>query len=86
MIKTYSYVPQGTCSRLIEIAVDTDTMTVADVRFTGGCNGNLKGIGSLVRGMKLDEVINRLQGTTCGAKATSCPDQLACALSMIKAG
>ena len=71
MIKTFSYVPQGTCSKLIEIAVETDSMTVVDVKFTGGCNGNLKGIGSLVKGMTLDDVIARLQGTTCGAKATS---------------
>jgi len=50
------------------------------VKFTGGCNGNLKGIGQLVEGMDAEEVIKRLEGTTCGFKSTSCPDQLAQAL------
>ena len=49
-----------------------------------GCNGNLKGIGSLVEGMDIDEVIARLEGTTCGSKKTSCPDQLAKALKAYK--
>ena len=48
--------------------------------FLGGCNGNLKGIGQLVEGMPAEEVIERIAGTTCGPKRTSCPDQLACAL------
>ncbi len=50
---------------------------VLDAEFYGGCNGNLKGIKSLIRGMAIDEVIERLQGITCGPKPTSCPDQLA---------
>ncbi len=50
---------------------------VLDAEFYGGCNGNLKGIKSLIRGMAIDEVIERLQGITCGPKSTSCPDQLA---------
>ena len=53
--------------------------------YLGGCNGNLKGIGSLVEGMDIDEVIRRLEGTTCGGKKTSCPDQLAQALKAYKA-
>ena len=53
---------------------------VSNVQFLGGCNGNLKGIGALVEGMRVDEVISRLEGTTCGMKSTSCPDQLAQAL------
>ena len=52
------------------------------MRFTGGCNGNLKGIGKLVEGMDAHEVIDKLEGTTCGFKNTSCPDQLAKALKV----
>ena len=57
---------------------------INSVEFLGGCNGNLKGISSLVKGMEIDEVIQRLEGTTCGMKATSCPDQLATALKEAK--
>jgi uncharacterized protein (TIGR03905 family) len=53
---------------------------VKNVQFIGGCNGNLKGISSLVEGMDVSEVISRLESTTCGGKPTSCPDQLAQAL------
>ncbi len=72
------YKTRGTCSQLIEF--DIRDGKVHDVRFMGGCNGNLKGIGSLVEGMEVHEVIRRLEGTTCGMKNTSCPDQLATAL------
>lgn len=75
---TYQYATSGTCSRLIEIDMDGDR--IADVRFVGGCHGNLQGIGSLVRGMKPVDVIERLEGIRCGGKPTSCPDQLAGAL------
>ncbi len=75
----YTYYPQGTCSRLMEIDVDGDV--IKEVKVTGGCNGNLKGICSLVKGMKPADVVDRLSGITCGAKSTSCPDQLARALS-----
>ena len=74
----YSFRTSGTCSQLIEF--DIRDGKVHDVRFMGGCNGNLKGIGSLVEGMEVHEVIRRLEGTTCGMKNTSCPDQLATAL------
>jgi len=57
---------------------------VLNVEFIGGCNGNLKGISALVKGMEVDEVIARLEGTCCGMKPTSCPDQLATALKMTK--
>ncbi|HJC94821.1 MAG TPA: TIGR03905 family TSCPD domain-containing protein [Candidatus Phocaeicola excrementigallinarum] len=73
-----SYKTQGTCSSLIE--VDVENGIVDDVRFTGGCNGNLKGISSLVKGMPVKDVIERLEGIRCGNKATSCPDQLCQAL------
>ena len=81
---TYNYKTSGTCSR--EIMFDIVDGKVYNVQYLGGCNGNLKGIGSLVEGMDVDEVIARLEGTTCGMKATSCPDQLAKALKEAKAG
>lgn len=73
---------KGVCSRSIEIELEGDT--VKSVTFNGGCNGNTKGISSLVRGMKVDEVITRLKGTDCGGRGTSCPDQLAKALEQAK--
>ena len=78
----YEYQTQGTCSRSILFEIEDGK--VKNVQFLGGCNGNLKGIGSLVEGMDVDEVIARLEGTTCGMKATSCPDQLANALKKAK--
>lgn len=69
---------KGTCSSLIEI--QTEQGVIEDVRFQGGCNGNLKGICSLVKGMPVEEVVRRLEGIRCGARPTSCPDQLAQAL------
>jgi uncharacterized protein (TIGR03905 family) len=76
---TYHYKTRGTCSTMIDFDLDENGV-IKDVAFTGGCNGNLKGISSLVRGRKADEVIGLLRGTTCGMKQTSCPDQLAQAL------
>lgn len=72
------YVPSGVCSRLMRVELDQDT--IKHVEIIGGCNGNLKGISSLVKGMKVDDAISRLEGITCGFKSTSCPDQLAKAL------
>ena len=66
------YKTKGTCS--VEINFDVIDGRLHDVKFTGGCNGNLKGIGALVEGMKPEDVIERLEGTTCGFKPTSCPD------------
>ena len=74
----YTYQTSGTCSR--EILFQIQDGKVMNVQFIGGCNGNLKGIGSLVEGMDVNDVISRLEGTTCGGKGTSCPDQLASAL------
>ena len=65
----------GTCSQMIAVSI-TDNI-INDVEFLGGCQGNLRGISSLVKGMTVDEVIKRLQGIQCGNKGTSCPDQLA---------
>ncbi|MDD6527659.1 MAG: TIGR03905 family TSCPD domain-containing protein [Oscillospiraceae bacterium] len=76
---TYEFTPSGVCSQKITFELDGDL--VKNVKFTGGCNGNLKGIGALVEGMKKDEVIEKLSGIRCGFKRTSCPDQLARALS-----
>ena len=78
----YHYNTQGTCSR--EIHFEIEDNKVKNVTYIGGCNGNLKGIASLVEGMDVDEVIARLEGTTCGGKPTSCPDQLATALKQAK--
>ena len=74
----YVFKTRGTCSRQIDVELEGDV--VKDVRFTGGCNGNLKGISSIVKGMKVQDVIDRFEGITCGFKQTSCPDQLAQAL------
>ncbi len=79
----YNYKTRGTCSR--EIVFEVENGKVKNVVYYGGCNGNLKGIASLVEGMDIDEVITRLEGITCGPKDTSCPDQLACALKAVKA-
>lgn len=72
------YKTKGTCAS--QIHFDIRDNKVHDVEFVGGCNGNTKGIASLVEGMDVKEVIKRLEGTTCGFKPTSCPDQLAKAL------
>lgn len=72
------YIPQGVCSRTIEFDIKDNKVT--NVSFTGGCNGNLKGISSLVEGMNVDDVISKIEGIKCGRKDTSCPDQLAQAL------
>ena len=79
----YSYRTSGTCSSQIDLEVEDGILK--DVCFTGGCNGNLKGISSLVKGMKVEEVISRLEGIRCGYKPTSCPDQLCQALKALKA-
>lgn len=74
------YKTHGTCS--IAIDVDVENGIVKHAKFINGCPGNTKGIEKLVAGMPADEVIRRLKGITCGAKPTSCPDQLAHALEL----
>lgn len=69
------YKTEGVCCQMMQVAVQDGKILDAD--FYGGCNGNLKGIRSLIQGMSVDEVIDRLGGIKCGSKATSCPDQLA---------
>ncbi len=74
----FVYTPKGVCSR--QITVEVEDGIVKDVAFIGGCNGNLKGISELVKGMKAEDVISKLENITCGYKPTSCPAQLAQAL------
>ncbi len=78
----YQYLTTGTCSRVIDFEVENGI--VKDVVFTGGCHGNLQGIGALVKGMKIEDVISKLEGIRCREKSTSCPDQLAQALKGIQ--
>ena len=73
-----TYKTKGTCSRKIEIEVEDGI--IKDVNFIGGCDGNLKGIAQLVKGMNTQDAIAKMEGITCGLKKTSCPDQLAKAL------
>ncbi len=78
------YTPSGVCARQIVIDINEKDKTINSVNFTGGCNGNLQGVSSLVKGRKIDEVIESLKGINCNFKGTSCPDQLAKALEEIK--
>ncbi|PWM22915.1 MAG: TIGR03905 family protein [Oscillospiraceae bacterium] len=75
----YEYLPRGVCSRKIEIDLSDDGI-IRSVKFTGGCNGNANGISRLLVGMKAQDAIDRMKGTVCGSKKTSCPDQLSIAL------
>lgn len=77
-METITYQPRGVCSRHMEI--DVDNGVIQAVRVQGGCSGNLQGICSLLKGMKVEDAIARMEGIRCGSKATSCPDQLAQAL------
>ena len=75
----YDFSPKGVCARRLEFELDGDI--VKNVRFMGGCNGNLKALAALTEGMTVDQVCERLKGITCGLKNTSCSDQLAQALA-----
>lgn len=76
---TYTYTPKGVCSR--RMTVELEDGVIRDVRIEGGCNGNLQGISRLVVGMRAEDAIARMRGIQCGGKPTSCPDQLAAALT-----
>ena len=78
----YIYKNKGTCSVQTEVELNPDH-TIKSVKVLGGCDGNLKGIASLLPGMKAEDAIARLKGIKCGFKPTSCPDQLARALEEI---
>ena len=75
----YVYNPQGVCSKKMEIELDANNK-IEEIKIFGGCQGNLTGIASLCKGQDAKEVIERLQGITCGSRLTSCPDQLSIAL------
>lgn len=75
----YRYKPNGVCSSEIIFNIDENNI-IQDLKVIGGCNGNLKGISELVKGMNVDDVIRKLSGIACGYKSTSCPDQIAKAL------
>lgn len=77
------YKTQGTCSSHIELEVEDGR--IKEVAFWGGCNGNLKGICSLIKGMKTEDVLARLEGIRCGHRETSCPDQLCKAIRQLSA-
>jgi uncharacterized protein (TIGR03905 family) len=77
----YSYSTKGVCSTNISFEIVDDK--IAQVNFTGGCAGNLLGISTLVKGMKVSNAIDKLKGIKCGNKSTSCPDQLALALEAL---
>ena len=78
MLQEITYTCTGTCSRQIDVAVEDGI--IRRVAFTGGCHGNTQGVAALVRGMKAEEAIARLEGIDCRGKGTSCPDQLSRAL------
>lgn len=77
-METIEYKPRGVCSQKMEI--DLEGGVIQAVRVLGGCNGNLQGIASLLKGMTVEDAIARMEGIRCGMKPTSCPDQLAQAL------
>ncbi|MCR5176488.1 MAG: TIGR03905 family TSCPD domain-containing protein [Anaerovibrio sp.] len=81
-MSSFEYAPQGVCSRMMKFDIEDNKLH--NLRVIGGCNGNLQGISKLVEGMDIDEVISRVEGIRCGAKATSCPDQLSLALKHAK--
>ena len=76
MSKEFSFPNSGTCSKQTNFVLNDDH-TIASMEVIGGCNGNLKGICRLVKGMKAEDVIDRMEGTLCGFRNTSCPDQIA---------
>ena len=81
-METFEYSPTGVCSTKMVFEIDNNI--IKSLTVTNGCNGNLKGIGRLITGMSVDEVIDKLEGTTCGMRKTSCPDQIAQALKAYK--
>ena len=78
---TIQYTPRGVCARAFQIEVEDGK--VQSVQVQGGCSGNLQGVAALLKGMPVEEAIQRMEGIRCGMKQTSCPDQLAEALTEI---
>lgn len=79
----YTYNPTGVCTSTIIIDINDDE-TIKEIKFVGGCHGNTQGIAALAKGRHIDEVIESLRGIDCRGRGTSCPDQLATALELIK--
>ena len=79
-IDVVRFAPQGVCSKLMNLKIKDNK--ILEMETVGGCSGNLKGIGSLIIGMDINEVISRLQGIPCGSRPTSCPDQLSICLKL----
>ena len=73
--KHVQYETHGTCSKMIDVTADENNV-IQQVFFLGGCNGNLQGISQLVKGQRIEDVIPKINGIRCGAKGTSCPDQV----------
>ena len=82
MKKHIEYKTKGTCSRMV--IVDVEDGIITDCEFVGGCSGNTKGVAALVKGMSVEDAVNKIKGIKCGFKDTSCPDQLALALESAK--
>ena len=78
---TFTYNPKGVCSR--QFKIDVENGVVNSIAIVGGCSGNLQGIASLLKGMKVEDAIARMEGIRCGFKSTSCPDQIAQALKTV---
>ena len=79
MSKEFSFPNKGTCSKQTNFVLNDDH-TISSIEVVSGCNGNLKGICQLLKGMKAEDAIERMKGTLCGSKPTSCPDQIAITL------
>ena len=77
-MEQFTYQTRGVCSRSIDITIEDGI--IRDVTYHGGCAGNTQGVSALIRGMRVEEAIERLSGIRCGFKSTSCPDQLSLAL------
>ena len=77
-IDVIQYQPKGVCAKMMQIQIKEDI--IQNLEVIGGCAGNLSGIGNLVKGMNINDVITRLQGIPCGSRPTSCPDQMTKAL------
>jgi len=77
----FTYVPKGVCSK--KFTIDVEDGVIRDIQIQGGCDGNLKGISSLMKGMRVEDAIVRVEGIRCGWKTTSCPDQIAQALKTV---
>ena len=82
MKKHIEYKTSGVCSRMVKVDIEDGVIT--DCAFVGGCSGNTQGVAALVKGMKVEEAIEKIKGIKCGFKNTSCPDQLARALESTK--